>query len=263
MKKRIIAAILSISTIFSAVPSFAMNIIPDAVPNECGVAFTSVILSNPCSPYDQKIRGTFEYIAIQTILERALNEYNKKHSINCWEDILYPSGSITDYPSYTDLDSYSKNIVDTIIQNMTDNQAHSTDNSVPEYSNDSIKDNSAAEQMLALVNKEREAQGLNSLSLDTKLTQAAQYKAEDMAKYGFSHDGSYGGLQDLLNKFNVSYTSAGENIAAGQTDCSEVMNDWMNSEGHRDNILNSSYTKLGVGCYNDGNTIYWVQEFIG
>ena len=81
----------------------------------------------------------------------------------------------------------------------------------------------------------------------------------------FSHQSpTYGSPFDMLKKFGVSYRSAGENIAAGQRTPQEVMNAWMNSSGHRANILNKNYTELGVGYYKGGSYgHYWVQTFVG
>ena len=118
-----------------------------------------------------------------------------------------------------------------------------------------------AYEILSLVNSEREANGAASLTLSAELTQMAQYKARDMAEYGFSHDGSYGGFPELVEMFYPDGTAHGENIAMNQRSAEEVMQAWMNSEGHRSNILNSAYTKLGVGYYESGGCIYWVQEF--
>ena len=65
----------------------------------------------------------------------------------------------------------------------------------------------------------------------------------------------------MMRAFGVSYRTAGENIAMGYSSAQAVMNGWMNSSGHRANILNSAYTRIGVGYVADGN--YWVQEFTG
>ena len=65
----------------------------------------------------------------------------------------------------------------------------------------------------------------------------------------------------MMKDFGVSYRSAGENIAMGQRTPSEVVTAWMNSPGHRANILNSSFTRIGVGYVPAGN--YWTQMFIG
>ena len=125
---------------------------------------------------------------------------------------------------------------------------------------------SMTSQVVTLVNKERASNGLQSLASDSQLAKLAQMKAEDMAKNGyFSHTSpTYGSAFDMMKKYGVSYKTAGENIAKGQKTAQSVMNGWMNSSGHRANILKSDYTKIGVGYAkaSDGTT-YWVQIFKG
>lgn len=123
-----------------------------------------------------------------------------------------------------------------------------------------------AEEVAALVNKERKAAGLSELTLNSKLSKAAQIKAEDMRdnKY-FSHiSPTFGSSFEILKSLGITYSSAGENIAKGQKSAESVMQAWMNSQGHRANILGISYEEIGIGyCIDsDGNT-YWVQLFIG
>ncbi|MFR6484296.1 MAG: CAP domain-containing protein [Intestinibacter bartlettii] len=121
-------------------------------------------------------------------------------------------------------------------------------------------------EVLNLVNKERKANGLKPLTLNKELSNVANIKSRDMIEKGyFDHTSpTYGSPFDMMRKFNISYNTAGENIAMGQKTPSEVMNSWMNSSGHRANILNSTYTELGVGIQKDSNgTIYWTQMFIG
>lgn len=123
-----------------------------------------------------------------------------------------------------------------------------------------------AQEVLKLVNAERSKQGLKSLMLSSNLTSIANTKAKDMAVNNyFSHTSpTYGTPFQMLQSFGISYKSAGENIAAGQKSPQEVMQAWMNSSGHRANILNSSYTELGVGYYTGGSYgTEWVQLFIG
>lgn len=123
-----------------------------------------------------------------------------------------------------------------------------------------------AQAVLKLVNEERAKQGLKSLTLSSNLTSIANTKAKDMAVNNyFSHTSpTYGSPFQMLQHFGVTYRSAGENIAAGQKSPQEVMTAWMNSSGHRANILNSSYTELGVGYYAGGSYgTEWVQLFIG
>ena len=81
----------------------------------------------------------------------------------------------------------------------------------------------------------------------------------------FSHTSpTYGSPFDMMKKFNISYRAAGENIAKGQKTPAEVVKAWMNSQGHRENILNSKYTEIGVGVAKDSKgTLYWTQMFIG
>lgn len=122
-----------------------------------------------------------------------------------------------------------------------------------------------AEAILKLVNQERKKAGVPALTLSDKLTNIAYTKAKDMAdKNYFSHQSpTYGSPFDMLKQFGVSYSYAGENIAAGQKSAEEVMNSWMNSSGHRQNILNENYTQLGVGFYRGGQYgTEWVQLFI-
>ena len=113
-----------------------------------------------------------------------------------------------------------------------------------------------------LVNQQRSAQGLSPLSYDSELTKLAQLKAEDMAENNyFSHQSpTYGSAFDMMQSAGVSYRSAGENIARGQKTPAAVMDSWMNSLGHRENILSSSYTAIGVGyAVDDSGRACWVQ----
>ena len=119
----------------------------------------------------------------------------------------------------------------------------------------------AAEAVASLVNAARRDAGLSELELDADLCAAAQARAQEIAQ-SFSHtrpDGS--SCFTILEEFGVSYRAAGENIAMGQRTPEEVMDGWMNSSGHRANILSSNYTQIGVGYVAQGN--YWTQLFIG
>ncbi len=119
-------------------------------------------------------------------------------------------------------------------------------------------------EVLDLVNEQRNKQGLNPLMMDSSLNHIATLKAQDMRDHNyFDHNSqTYGSPFEMLQRFGIHYSSAGENIAAGQKSAQQVMNDWMNSTGHRANILNENYTHLGVG-YVEGGAYgtYWVQTF--
>lgn len=118
-----------------------------------------------------------------------------------------------------------------------------------------------AKKVAELVNQERAKAGLSPLKMDAALSNVALAKAADMSNNNyFDHTSpTYGSPFDMMKQYGISYNTAGENIAMGQRSPEEVMTQWMNSEGHRKNIMNPSFTTIGVG-YTNG---YWVQEFIG
>lgn len=120
-------------------------------------------------------------------------------------------------------------------------------------------------QVIQLTNQERAKNGLKPLAADWQLSRVARYKSVDMRdKNYFSHTSpTYGSPFNMIQSFGVTYRSAGENIAAGQRTPSEVVQSWMNSPGHRKNILNASYTHIGVGHASGGSYgHYWTQMFI-
>lgn len=118
-------------------------------------------------------------------------------------------------------------------------------------------------QVQQLVNQERSKAGLQPLQMDWELQRTARVKACDMAQKGyFSHTSpTYGSPFDMMKQFGISYKTAGENIAQGQRTAAEVMQSWMNSQGHRENILKRDFSHIGVGYCEQGNN--WVQMFIG
>ncbi|WP_237389776.1 CAP domain-containing protein [Bacillus sp. USDA818B3_A] len=120
-----------------------------------------------------------------------------------------------------------------------------------------------AQQVIDLTNQQRTKNGLQALKADTQLSGVAQKKAVDMQQnHYFSHTSpTYGSPFDMMRDFGVSYKSAGENIAQGQRTPQEVVTAWMNSEGHRKNILSSNFTHIGVGFEQTGKN--WSQMFIG
>lgn len=116
-----------------------------------------------------------------------------------------------------------------------------------------------------LVNEERKKAGLSALESDAFLSAAAQKKAEDMKEYHyFSHTSpTYGNPFEMMRAMGISFSAAGENIAKNQKTPEQVMEAWMNSQGHRANILSTVYKKIGIGYAVDENgTTYWVQLFV-
>lgn len=118
-------------------------------------------------------------------------------------------------------------------------------------------------QVVRLVNQIRQENGLQPLTANWELSRVARYKSQDMKdnRY-FSHTSpTYGSPFQMIKAFGISYRTAGENIAKGYATPQAVVNGWMNSSGHRANILNGSYKQIGVGYVAGGN--YWTQMFIG
>lgn len=126
-----------------------------------------------------------------------------------------------------------------------------------------IMEESLAHQVVRLVNEERAKAGLPALTIDVNTEAAALVRAKEI-KQSFSHTRPNGTqFATALKEQGVSYRGAGENIAWGQKSPEAVMQAWMNSDGHRANILNPKFTKIGVGHYQDANgTNYWTQLFI-
>ena len=118
-------------------------------------------------------------------------------------------------------------------------------------------------KVVELVNIQRRANGLAPVELSEELCVKARVKSQDMAtnRYFDHNSPTYGSPFSMMSALGVTYRYAGENIAMGYSTPEAVVNAWMNSEGHRANILNANYSTLGVGYVADGN--YWTQWFIG
>lgn len=120
---------------------------------------------------------------------------------------------------------------------------------------------SAAQAVLSQVNAARAQNGLSALTLDANMNRAANVRAAELAQ-SFSHtrpNGSRG--LTALSEAGVSYRAAGENIAAGQQTAQAVVSAWMNSSGHRANILSTKFSRMGVGQVTISGRTYWVQLF--
>ena len=127
--------------------------------------------------------------------------------------------------------------------------------------NNSGNNQGFADEVLRLVNVERSKAGLSSLTTNATLKAAADKRAQE-TKTSFSHTRPNGSkFSTVLQEYGISYRTAGENIAYGQRSPEEVVNGWMNSPGHRANILNGSFGKIGIGVYQSGGVIYWSQLF--
>jgi uncharacterized protein YkwD len=112
------------------------------------------------------------------------------------------------------------------------------------------------------VNKERAKEGLSALTTNNTITAAGNVRAKEIVQ-SFSHTRPNGSSPfTALKEAGISYQAAGENIAYGQKTPQEVVTGWMNSPGHRANIMNPNFGKVGIGVYKASNgTIYWTQLF--
>lgn len=121
-----------------------------------------------------------------------------------------------------------------------------------------------AQKVVELCNLERQKAGLQHLVLDSLLSKGATVKSQDMIdKKYFDHTSpTYGSPFDMMKSFGIQYMAAAENIAAGYSSPEAVVQGWMNSPGHRANILGAKFTKIGVGYAEGGNMKYcWTQWF--
>lgn len=124
-----------------------------------------------------------------------------------------------------------------------------------------IQSSSAASEVVRLTNSARSQNGYAALVEDGALSEAAAVRAREIARSFSDTRPSGASFSSALSESGVSYLRAGENIASGQKSASEVVNAWMNSPGHRANILNSSYSRIGSASVNIDGTLYWVQIF--
>ena len=159
----------------------------------------------------------------------------------------------------------SKKYVKAIYPNS--NNSGNTENNTGNSSGTQISSNmnSDEKEVFNLINQQRTNNGLSALKVDSKVQRVARITAEDMVTNNyFSHTSpTYGSPFDMLKSFKISYKTAGENIAANSSN-SGAVNAWMNSSGHKANILNSSFNYTGIGVVNSSKYgKIFVQMFIG
>jgi len=187
-------------------------------------------------------------------------------------DIDVPDTNIPDFDMpdtiLPDIDIPDNNTPETNLPENTPDNNHpgvnTPDTNTP--GNDTSIENSTLSQyiteIVSLVNAERAKEGLSPLTINVQVQAAAQVRAKE-CEQSFSHTRPNGtSFTTALKEQNVSYRSAGENIAWGQRSPEAVMKAWMNSSGHRANIMNPNFTTIGVGYYQNVNgTNYWCQLF--
>ncbi len=158
-------------------------------------------------------------------------------------------------PPYFPEDDFQKPDDGNINQDNTNQENTNQDNS-----SQMPQQNAMTTQVLQLVNEERARQGLETLVYDSELAQASYIRAVEIKKL-FSHTRPNGSKwYTVLGERGYDYSGAGENVAYGQENAREVFEAWMNSEGHRENILNPLYTNIGIAVHQS-DTLYWCQLF--
>jgi len=243
MNKKVLVSLAAVATLSFA--SFGVNSADASTINKCNSTNYNQYkvvkqFSNSCN----KNFGSVIVIGGTTIKPGSNNSTGTEQSTPNVEqpEIVVPetNGSTTEQPEVN-------------VPNTENNEQVSDDTSVSAFE----------QEVLTLTNAERAKQGLPALTLDEELSKVARIKSQDMKDNNyFSHTSpTYGSPFEMMKQFGISYSSAAENIAQGQTTPEEVVKAWMNSQGHRENILNANYTHIGIGYVEDGN--YWTQMFIG
>ncbi|MBR1735811.1 MAG: hypothetical protein IJ736_02180 [Firmicutes bacterium] len=255
MKKFITATLLF--TILSTTSSFAASQTSCKLISRSGICLTnSCVSTNSCSKTNSCSNANSSAQKITRIITRCSPTYT----------ITLPTQKITTQTEQSTTQAQQSTTQTTQTQPTPQAQQPTTptQQTTPQTPQVSQNNSSYAKQVLDLVNNERAKNGLSPLVLDNALSSVAQAKSEDMMnKNYFSHTSpTYGSPFDMMKQFGISYTYAGENIAKGQKTPEQVVNAWMNSEGHRANILNKNFTKMGLGYAASGSTTYWTQMLI-
>lgn len=159
----------------------------------------------------------------------------------------------------------NKKYVKAIYPNSSNSNNSSNNNSSSNSNSTTTAMTTDEKEVFDLINKQRTQNGLSALKLDTETLRVARIKAQDMVDNNyFSHNSpTYGSPFQMLNSFKISYKTAGENIA-GNSSNSSAVTAWMNSSGHKANILNSSFNYTGIGVVKSSKygKVY-VQMFLG
>lgn len=196
--------------------------------------------------------------------------YNFDNYSNNYLQNMFGNRVVINYtPKYSESDSNINKSQEpwTPVEDKKDNNTTSNTN-VDKPNNKDTNTNinanmSIEEEVVRLVNIERQKEGLAPLTHSSELSKVARAKSQDMANNNyFSHNSpTYGDPFAMMGSFGIQYRTAGENIAKGYSSAESVVRGWMNSSGHRANILNPSFGKIGVGYVKVNGTTYWTQMF--
>ena len=242
MKRKLTSLVLAVAVMASiSVPAFAANCQTPAVRSAClNDVLSQIVLQYGCGASSGGGQATGQQLDLNALLSQLLTQYRG-------------AAAAPDRQAETPAQSETPSKPETPTKQETPSQPATPSTSANAYE----------QEVVRLVNVERAKYGLSPLTEDALLTRTARLKSQDMHDRGyFDHNSpTYGTPFQLMKSQGVAYRTAGENIAKGYATPQAVVNAWMNSAGHRANILNASYTKIGVGYVASGN--YWTQHFTG
>ena len=251
----ICAGIMTISLASSASAACAPRVYENSNSSVSGCWDYAAETSESCTNYEEVLNGNFnQNEALGSYLNSLINSLFGR-SCNAQQPDSTPNWSFV-FPNYNQNQNKPQQPEE------TEKPTIENPNELPTVIEE-ILCSAEAQAVLDLVNEQRAANGLSALSLNAELCAVAQEKAQDMKtnKYFDHKSPTYGTPFEMMKSFGITYKSAGENIAMGYKNAEAVVTAWMNSAGHRANILNSSYTQMGIGYVENGN--YWCQMFIG
>lgn len=257
MISAVTAAVLTMSVNAMAMPINTNTFLEKIKSSQsCSNLETNYVLSNKINLNDFLKNSCVQSDSLKKITNVNIEDISKEKLNNCSfnntniSDIKKPtSNNKTEAP--TDTAPPSSNSGSANNNNNTENVT------TPDKSETQTSVSSYASKVVELVNTERAKEGLSALQVDSKVAAAAQVRAKEV-KSSFSHTRPDGrSCFTALEEAGVSYRGAGENIALGQKTPEKVVTDWMNSEGHRKNIMNPNFKYIGVGV--DGTS--WTQLF--
>lgn len=228
---------------------------------------TSSVCTTSTSTCTASQQSTSKVDSTTASVTTSCNASQKQSGCSTASNVSTPTSSnVSHTPSQPSSSASVTSVPSSVVSIPTSNSNTSSSSSAAQSAQTSAGYSAFQNEVLTLVNQQRAANDLRALSANAQLMKTATLKSEDMAKLNyFDHTSpTYGTPFEMMKQFGISYRTAGENIAMGQTSPEQVMNDWMNSEGHRKNILNAAFTQIGIGIAKNANGQYiWTQQFIG
>lgn len=265
MRKKLLTIICAFSamSIICTTPVMAQTTLNvDTNTQTKGNEVISIYNFTTCDALEKNITSLKVNCNVESLCEYLQNliNFNCSQNPDINNEITQPEEDIYIPEQDADIPTQDSNVPDQEI-----NTPEPVVTATPLVTNTPVIDNSEntdfVSQVAELVNAERAKIGLSPVTLDATLSKAAQVRAKEIVNQ-FSHTRPNGSsFSTAITEQEFSFRGAGENIAYGQKTPQTVMNAWMNSDGHRANILNANYTTIGVGYYQQNGINYWTQLF--